>query len=49
MKLCPFAEVVRDVTSKFNKILKSDYKPEGQYKIIDQGKVTWSSKNGHFC
>lgn len=38
MKWHPFAEVVSDVTSKFNKIKASAYKTVGQYKIIDQGK-----------
>lgn len=38
MKWYPFKEVVSDVTSRFNKIKASDYKTEGQFKIIDQGK-----------
>jgi type I restriction enzyme, S subunit len=38
MKWHPFSEVVSDVTSKFKKIKASDYKAQGKYKIIDQGK-----------
>ena len=38
MKWYPFDAVVTDVTSNFCKIMASDYKVQGQYKIIDQGK-----------
>lgn len=38
MKWFPFGEVIKDVTSKFRKIKKSEYKTEGPYKIVDQGK-----------
>lgn len=38
MKWHSFSEVVTDATSKFKKIKASDYKAQGQYKIIDQGK-----------
>lgn len=38
MKWLTFSEVVTDVTSKFEKIKTSDYKTQGKYKIIDQGK-----------
>lgn len=38
MKWHSFSEVVTDVTSKFTKIKATDYQPQGQYKIIDQGK-----------
>jgi len=38
MKWHPFSEVVTDATSKFKKIKASDYKAQGKYKIIDQGK-----------
>jgi type I restriction enzyme S subunit len=38
MKLHPFSEVIADVTSKFRKIKASDYKAEGRFKIIDQGR-----------
>jgi type I restriction enzyme S subunit len=38
MKWHPFSEIVTDATSKFKKIKATDYKPQGKYKIIDQGK-----------
>lgn len=38
MKWHPFSEVVADATSRFKKIKASDYKTQGKYKIIDQGK-----------
>lgn len=47
MRWYPFAEVVTDVTSKFNKIKASDFKPEGKYKIIDQGKEPIAGYTDH--
>jgi len=38
MKKFPFGEVITDVTSKFKKIKQSDYKKNGLFQIIDQGK-----------
>ncbi|WP_026639509.1 hypothetical protein [Bordetella petrii] len=38
MKWHPFSEVVTDVTAKFTKVKASDYRGQGRYKIIDQGK-----------
>lgn len=38
MKSYPFSEVVTDATAKFTKIKASDYRGQGRYKIIDQGK-----------
>ncbi|MFJ4373444.1 restriction endonuclease subunit S [Pseudomonas japonica] len=38
MKWHPFSEVVTDVTAKFTKVKASDYRAQGRYKIIDQGK-----------
>jgi type I restriction enzyme, S subunit len=38
MKWHPFSEVVTDVTAKFTKIKATDYRAQGRYKIIDQGK-----------
>ncbi len=38
MKKYPFDLVVMDSTSKFHKVKKEDYLPNGLYKIVDQGK-----------
>ena len=38
MKWHLFSEVVTDVTAKFTKVKASDYRGQGRYKIIDQGK-----------
>jgi len=38
MRETSFSEVVTDVTSKFKKIKQSDYKKDGLFQIIDQGK-----------
>lgn len=35
--LKPFPSVIRDITSKFNKIPNKDFLDEGKYPIIDQG------------
>jgi type I restriction enzyme S subunit len=37
MKLESFSVILSDCTSKYNKIKKEDYLPEGQFPIIDQG------------
>ncbi len=37
MKLESFNTILSDCTSKYNKIKKEDYLPEGQFPIIDQG------------
>lgn len=37
MKLESFSAILSDCTSKYNKIKKEDYLPEGQFPIIDQG------------
>lgn len=37
MKLEAFTTILSDCTSKYNKIKKEDYLPEGQFPIIDQG------------
>lgn len=37
MTLEPFSAILSDYTSKYNKIKKENYLPEGQFPIIDQG------------